>query len=418
MLSHFYEENNGHGLLNLFVFDGSNAGVNLLQEELRQTETYNFSEECQKRFGTWKSFSEFVIAYLDFLKNVVFSDLESFYKLYSHVFLQFINAFSHLNAIWLTPLVKYMSLILTKLSIQVDNLTNNPHQTATNESSRAIFRPFNIILSDRHPLPDSKKAAALYIANLLLRLYFKLNQTRLCQTISANITSSGVEFSSYPISERIEFSYYFGRYNLYQQQIARARGHLLFAFDNCLSVSYKNKRLILIYLVTASIILGIFPSAELLLKYHLSQYFSPIISSLIKGDHRSFSEHINHESIRPWLLKKQIFLTIQDHCEILLWRSLFRRSFLITRDPSQKPPRIKLNDLLIAAKWIKKDDTYDLLDVECICISLLDQNYLQAYILHASKLLVLKRDDTHGFQKISNVKALQAAHDDDITFGW
>ncbi|KAG5519586.1 hypothetical protein PMAC_001741 [Pneumocystis sp. 'macacae'] len=417
-LSYFYNENNGNGLLSLFIFDGSSVAINLLQKELQQLGAIDLSQECQRRYGKLKNFSEFVIAYLDFLKNDGFSDLESFYKLYSHVFLQFINVFSHVNATWLTPLVKYMSSILTKLSIRLDELTHNSHQSATNESSRAIFRSFNIILSDRHPLPDSKKAAALYIANLLLRLYFKLNQTRLCQTISANITSSGIEFSSYPISERIEFSYYLGRYNLYQQQISRARGHLLFAFDNCLSISYKNKRLILIYLTTASIILGIFPSSELLSKYNLSQYFSPIISSLIKGDHRRFSEHINDNFMRSWLLKKHIFLIIRDHCEILLWRSLFRRSFLITRDPSQKPPRIKLKDLLIAAKWAKNDDTYDLLDVECVCISLLDQNYLQAYILHASKLLVLKRDDTHGFQKISNVKALQAAHDDDVTFGW
>ncbi|KAG4306413.1 hypothetical protein PORY_000401 [Pneumocystis oryctolagi] len=432
MLSDFYEKNNGYGLLHLFVFDNSNVGVNLLQKELRQLEIVDFAEESQKRFGTSKNFSEFVMAYLDFLKNVDFSNLELFYKLYSHVFLQFTNAFSHVNSTWLTPLVKYMSSILVKLSIQLDDITCNPHQSATNESSRAVFRLFNIILNDRHSFPDSKRTAALYVANLLLRLYFKLNQTRLCQIISANITSSGVEFSFYPISERIGFSYYLGRYNLYQQQISRARGHLLFAFDNCLSISYKNKRLILIYLTTASIILGIFPSDELLLKYHLFQYFSPIISSLIKGDHRKFSEHINHNFIRSWLLKKQIFLTIRDHCEILLWRSLFRRSFLITRDPLQKPPRIKLEDLLIAARWAKNDDTYDLLDIECICISLLDQvlsfyfmyysniikNYLQAYILHASKLLVLKRDNTHGFQKISNVKALQAAHDDDVTFGW
>lgn len=160
----------------------------------------------------------------------------------------------------------------------------------------------------------------------------------------------------------------------------------------------KKWRLILIYLTTASIILGIFPSSELLSKYNLSQYFSPIISSLIKGDHRKFSEHINHDLIRSWLLKKQIFLIIRDHCEILLWRSLFRTSympyllficfllikkrFLITRDPSQKPPRIKLEDLLIAARWAKNDDTYDLLDVECVCISLLDQVYSFYFICH------------------------------------
>ncbi|EMR09376.1 hypothetical protein PNEG_02324 [Pneumocystis murina B123] len=417
-LSRVYEKSNSVDLLDIFVFDGSNGSVDLLKKELCQLEITDISRECEWRFGSWKIFSEFVMAYLEFLKNVVFSDIEIFYKLYYQVFLQLITTFSHSNTTWLTPLVKYMSLILTKVSIQLDNLTHDPHQTATSETSRAIFRLFNIILSDRHPLPDSKKVCSLYIANLLLRLYFKLNQIRLCQTISSNITSSGIEFSLYPISERIGFSYYLGRYNLYQQQITRARGHLLFAFDNCLTANYKNKRLILIYLTTASIILGIFPSAELLSKYHLSQYFSPVIFCLIKGDHKGFSDHINHDAIRSWLLKKQIFLTIRDHCEILLWRSLFRRSFLITRDPLQKPPRVKLEDLLIAAKWAKNDDTYDLLDVECICISLLDQNYLQAYILHASKLLVLKRDDTHGFQKISNVKALQAAHDDDVTFGW
>ncbi|KTW26398.1 hypothetical protein T552_02879 [Pneumocystis carinii B80] len=417
-LSSVYEKSIGVDLLDIFIFDGTNENINQLKKELFQQETTDILKECEWRFGSWKIFSEFVMAYLEFVKNVVFSDIEIFYKLYYQVFLQFITTFSHSNATWLTPLVKYMSLILTKVSIQLDNLTQDPHQSATNETSRAIFRLFNIILSDRHPLPDSKKVCTLYIANLLLRLYFKLNQTRLCQTISSNITSSGIEFSLYPISERVGFSYYLGRYNLYQQQITRARGHLLFAFDNCLTENYKNKRLILIYLTTASIILGIFPSSELLIKFHLSQYFSPVISCLIKGDHRRFTDHINHDAIRSWLLKKQIFLTIRDHCEILLWRSLFRRSFLITRDPSQKPPRVKLEDLLIAAKWAKNDDTYDLLDVECICISLLDQNYLQAYILHASKLLVLKRDDTHGFQKISNVKALQAAHDDDVTFGW
>ena len=52
------------------------------------------------------------------------------------------------------------------------------------------------------------------------------------------------------------------------------------AFSLCTNAQIKNKRLILAYLVTASLPLGVFPRPELLEVFDLKEQFEPLIHAV------------------------------------------------------------------------------------------------------------------------------------------
>ncbi|RUS32589.1 hypothetical protein BC938DRAFT_474997 [Jimgerdemannia flammicorona] len=42
------------------------------------------------------------------------------------------------------------------------------------EMTRGLGRVFNMMISDRNPMPNSKRQGVLYITNLTLKIYFKV----------------------------------------------------------------------------------------------------------------------------------------------------------------------------------------------------------------------------------------------------
>jgi len=89
----------------------------------------------------------------------------------------------------------------------------------------------------------------------------------------------------------------------------------------------------------------------------------------------------------------------------------------VTYQASQKTPFIKCADVLAVARQTTRDTSLDINDIECIAISLLDQGYIMGYIMHSTRLLVLKKDASFGFPKVSTVKAKVTQNDDLDRFG-
>ncbi len=406
------EEKDGHLLANLLVFAQHDEATLRLRDELALFEDLNLSGECNKRFVSWKGFSLLISSYLEFLRDVDFGDIRQAFDLIVKIVNQMASAFSHVEAAWLIPAVKKLSAIGVNLAFLCDKSSNDPKSESVNSMSRVVFRIFNNVLSDRQSLSLSKKGAVFHIANLLFRMYFALGQVRLCQTLHSNIASADVEFSSFSRADRVTYRYYLGRHYLFQNQFHRSRKHLYYAFNNCLSQT-RNKRLIFIYLATCSIILGIFPSLESLRDFDVTPIFLPIMQSIKFGDHSRLETHLNAKETFNWFIRHGVYLTFKNRSQLLISRSLFRRTFLLTYNSTSKTTFVACSDLLKAYQWNNQNNTITLDDVECICVALIDQALVEGYIMHSRRYLVLKRATNHGFRPISSVLPDGSGHDYD-----
>lgn len=143
----------------------------------------------------------------------------------------------------------------------------------------------------------------------------------------------------------------------------RAQLCLQAAYDQCSSHFTNQKRLILTYLIASNMILGRFPSPVIMARPEargILEKFAPIAKAIRKGDLIAFRRALGPESgNEQWFFQKGILLPLLHRCEVLVWRSLARRAFLLTyqtpTDPnSRKAPTLDLIVLVSAAQYCQK----------------------------------------------------------------
>lgn len=235
--------------------------------------------------------------------------------------------------------------------------------TLVEGSANVIREAFKKCLSERHGAPsgiDSNQKPAgrrvgIYItANLCLKLFFQCRKLRSAEQIFGNIYQQSPPLALYPASQRVTYLYYLGRYLFANSHFFRAQLALQAAYDQCHSRCPKQRRLILVYLITSNIILGRFPSPELLRRQEatgLSKKFLPLCSAIAKGDITSFRRLLDLQSAHAdWFLRKRILLQLSNRCELLVWRSLARKTFLLSGSQgdtsNKKAATLDLKDLL------------------------------------------------------------------------
>jgi hypothetical protein len=162
-------------------------------------------------------------------------------------------------------------------------------------------------------------------------------------------------------------------------------------------------RIILQYMIAASLPLGIFPNSVLLHEFSLTQQFARIIQSMKLGNIALFRRSLSQW--RKWFAKRGLWLLLKEKCEVLVWRSLVRRTYVLCKiilsmqflspsaflshlciqakkmspvtkpsaDAKEAPPNVALADILGALRFSALDNSYDLHDVESMICSLLEQ---------------------------------------------
>ncbi|KAF9896005.1 hypothetical protein BX616_008360, partial [Lobosporangium transversale] len=246
-------------------------------------------------------------------------------------------------------------------------------------SSSHLSKALHIVIGDKstNQIENSKRRALYYLANLTFRAYFKLRSTRLIPTVMANISNAGAALSEYPMSEQVTYRYYVGRYHLYQLDLRRAESDLAFAFRNCPDLShddednndgnmiaFKNGRLILIYLTACRLCLGRMPSVQLLQEYGLDTYFEPLKKAIKLGDLSLLDQKLMSPELMSWFVEKELFFLLKEKLQVLCWRSLIRKTCLVSRKPTDPPQmRVQLYALLTIVRALTQDDSYDIYDV-------------------------------------------------------
>lgn len=181
----------------------------------------------------------------------------------------------------------------------------------------------------------------------------------------ASISAQSPPLKHFPASQRVTYLHYLGRYLFSNNLFHPARIALQSAYDQCHRQALNQKRLILTYLIPCNIIMGRFPSMQLLQRPEcqgLADQFIPICRLIARGDYIAFREHLAVDSpATEWFARKGILLALRNRCEILVWRSLARKVFIHggfhgdTQNPAQRgpPPFLYLNKLEAAVRWLQ-----------------------------------------------------------------
>lgn len=212
--------------------------------------------------------------------------------------------------------------------------------------------------------PDGKKVGVYKMANICLKILLQADKPESCETIFRNIMNSSPPLHIYPAAEQVTYLYYLGRCHFARTDFYSAQLVLEKAYQDCHGAPQfsKQRRLILVYLVAANLILGRFPNNEI---YNWPEakgfrdVFEPITHAIRKGDLEAFRRITSLDLTHPsaeFLIHYRIFYQIGNYCEVLVWRSLIRRVFFLTGAQgtgTQAAAFVELNALLSIFRFLE-----------------------------------------------------------------
>uniref|UniRef100_A0A8H7NNL3 PCI domain-containing protein n=1 Tax=Bionectria ochroleuca TaxID=29856 RepID=A0A8H7NNL3_BIOOC len=347
---------------------------NIIQKCLPDDE----DDEVEGEAVPWPSLVTFIKEYFTFWRDADYdADLVRTHQLLSTLVSSCATALTH-PAYGAMLLKTSMSLsdVLARLTMTLNRrpeLTRQLRTSNDDESRKSIAESSAEIIqkiftaclndrsSDRSSPPKGKRVAIYIFANLVLKLLFACRRIHLAKMIFFNLGANSPPLSLYPAAQRVTFLYYLGRFSF-------SSGNHYLRAANCLEAAYlqtpprftSHRTNILTYLIAANILLGHFPSASLLQRPEsrtLAPIFFPLCAALRGGDFIRFQAHLaEHED---WLLEKGLLVPLTHKLRPLLWRSLARKTFLLTYVPptdssSRKAATLDVADLHTAAVYVQR----------------------------------------------------------------
>ncbi|KAG9239001.1 COP9 signalosome-like protein complex subunit 12 [Amylocarpus encephaloides] len=329
----------------------------------------------------WPGFLAFIKEYLEFWRDVDFDNLLATHAQLTTLVNTSITALSNPSyGIVVLPTAIQLSSNLAKLGMMLDkrpDLTSRlrkvadaggeGRKTLVEGTAETIQRAFTMCLTDRShsagSKPGGRKVGIYSFANMVLKLLFQCRKTQLATQMFQNITQHSPQLSLYPASQRVTYLYYLGRFLFSNNHFFRAQLCLQSAYYQCHAQCINQRRHILIYLISTNLILGRFPSRAFMSRPEakgLLEKFSPVSIAIRKGDMAAFKRALGPESEnQQWFFHKGVYLPLLCRCEVLVWRSLARRVFLLTyqfpTDPnSRKAATLDILDMVTAAQFCQK----------------------------------------------------------------
>lgn len=162
-------------------------------------------------------------------------------------------------------------------------------------------------------------------------MLLQCGKSRLAIQMFTNIDNMGPALSLYPASQRVTYLYYLGRFFFDCCHFLRAHSCLEEAYRQCPPRFQKHRRLIVTYWIPSNLLIARFPSQALLQRpeaAHLGEVFLPICSAIRTGNfiayHQAMAKNFD------WLWDKGLYITMLYRLRPLVWRSLTRKTFMLT----------------------------------------------------------------------------------------
>lgn len=402
--------------------------------------------------SNWTSFTRFMVQYLGYLRDVS-PDPSAYldtYNLLRELQGRANSALSHpsLGNLMLQTVVTNARLVC-RLAIGLDRQPEllagsrmegageegGYRETLPEKAANTIRVAFTTALNDRSGSPggldaagkpEGKKRGIYILANLCLKILFQCRKTRNATQIFEQISGNAPPLAAYPKSQRVTYLYYLGRFLFQHNHFYRAQLALQAAYTESPAHEQcaKQRRLVLIYLITSNLVLGRFPSNALLSRpeaHGFADRFQPLCAAIRAGNLAQF--HFLTDLSGPhaaWFLHHRILFQLQNRCEVLAWRSLVRKTFLLQgvapEAGTNKAASLDLHSLVAAFSHLspapspsdpesQSDPDFDGISpdsqhessllapddmaVEAVLSSLIDQGFVRAYIAHKQKKLAI-----------------------------
>ncbi|MBW0476216.1 hypothetical protein O181_015931 [Austropuccinia psidii MF-1] len=357
-----------------------------------------FESVVQRQFNEDSTLADFVSNYLCYVRSVEFEGFSNGldicngtqsllaathinhsknFDLLLSVYNPATNIFRRPDAAFFTQSIQLLSHALVQFAILADRQRGSNKNEKTSEAARQMTTTLGMACIDRSTEEPNKRRAAFSLANGLFKIYFFLKNMRLCDTVIKNTSNVINQLEThYPKSELVTFHYYLGRMALYQRRLHKARDSLKRAFDLCKSDSWKNRRLILIYLIAASLPLGILPKSALIDHFCLGVQFGRLVENLKVGNWPCVVAALDGQ--RDWFRFKGIYILLREKLEVICWRNFF---VIMANLKNERPGmRLSLTRSVEPARKVFMEESIDEHDVVCMASSLIDQGYLKAYV--------------------------------------
>ncbi|KAI1807639.1 hypothetical protein F4811DRAFT_505429 [Daldinia bambusicola] len=328
---------------------------------------------------TWPGFISFIKDYFLYWRDVEFDDLLGAHQLLTALTNSCATALN--NPTYGTIMLQSSISLCASLSTLSMTLNKRPDLTrklaaihAGDEERKSVIeitaeimqKFFTTCLTDRSSprfaQPTGKKVGIYVFANKTLKLLTMNSKSYLAAQLLTNIMAKSPPLSYYPAAQRVTFLYFLGRFHFNHNHFWRAAQCFQEAYSQTPPRFLKHRRIILTYLIPSNFILGRLPSQALLERpeaQSMAQCYSQLSLAIRKGDYILYQHTIKqHEG---WLRSKgfPLYTTLQWRIRPLLWRSLSRRTFLLTYTPpadddSRKAAVLKLADLHTTMRFVQK----------------------------------------------------------------
>jgi len=385
-------------------FYPANARVRLEQKCQAAIPEY----ENEQAGGSWPAFITFIVQYFSFIRDVNVQDLVKTHDEIKSLLNQSILALSDSTmGTVILPTVIFYSKVLARLSIGLEKhpelmaQTTSIQQSSSSEdttervtlvesSANTIREAFKKCLSERlapinggadqHGRPSGRRVGIYECANLCLKLFFHCRKLRSAEQIFGNIFQQSPALARFPAAQRVTFLYYLGRYHFANNHFVRASKALQAAYDQSPSAAAvaRQKALILTYLIAANIILGRFPSEQLLSKpacAPMAAHFRRLCAAIRAADFQEWramlfqdpanrlvgglnqftgaNENIYREA-DSLFVRRRIALQLCNRTEVLMYRTLARRIFLHAGFHGDETKRAPNLDIELIARYLRR----------------------------------------------------------------
>ncbi|KAK7914796.1 hypothetical protein PG985_012499 [Apiospora marii] len=368
-------------------------------------------------YSYWKALGE-ILAVEGLRKSRVKTSWTSVYEAWKELTSQIIRGYTnHEFENWTIPCLyvagKYMRLYAMRADAERGNngddmVTNfqddfdpeTEKHKSLEDCARQLNRIFNLCLSDRAPLSESRKWGIYYAINLLFKTYFKLNSAALSKNV-LRVLSAGrgdmPDFESFPKSQQVTFKYYEGVLAFLEENYEEAEKHLTLAWLLCHKGATRNMELILTYLIPCHLLTThTLPSAKLLAPFpRLQALFLKLATAIKKGDLRGFHQALQEGEEE--FVKRRIYLTLERGRDIAL-RNLLRKVFIAggflegaEGEAQVRRTRIPVAEFAAAIRMSGGQDI-DTDEVECLLANMIYKNLMKGYIAHERGFVVLSKN--------------------------
>ena len=192
---------------------------------------------------------------------------------------------------------------------------------------------------DKDGRPAGPRAGIYILANACFPLCLRTGSMESLEIIIRNIDGKSPALHHYPIAQRVKYLYYLGRYWFAYNHFGRAKRVLQEAYIRTPARFQQQRTQILTYLIASNMTMGLFPSQELLQRPEaasLRPHFAPIAKAIKQGNLPKFRSLLDPQSADAadsatanFLFRRNMLIQLKTRCEILMYRSLFRRVFVL-----------------------------------------------------------------------------------------